>query len=394
MTTTTETPESTTYATSGGSTLLPRDRWGRPIVTTPDGKQVAYTRVTTIAGTLDEMYGLMGWKQRQTAVGLAARKDLLLRAASLGPQPMAPVGPRPSDPAARAAWDAQAQAKRTWKAQMDDVCESAMEASASSSSATIGTALHTYTEAIDTARVEGRVWSGNVPTEFAPHLLAYQEATKDLQMHAMEQFVVNDDLMAGGTLDRLVVDPNFPGLLIADVKTGSMEYPHKMAMQLAMYAHSMVFDPITATRHPIEGINQDVGIIIALDALTGLCSLQYIDIRSGWEAVRLALKVREWRKKDNLLAPVESVKPLMAMEPPAVEAPAEPEPVVDQSQPTGGVVIDMAVARAKAAMQTAIANAVHQGELIDLAEAAKAQGVWSDDLNAAAAARWPDLPPF
>ena len=30
--------------------------------------------VTVLAGAIDDLYGLMGWKQRQTAVGLAADK--------------------------------------------------------------------------------------------------------------------------------------------------------------------------------------------------------------------------------------------------------------------------------------------------------------------------------
>ena len=32
----------------------PKDRWGRYLVTTPDGKQKGYTRVTTIAKSCDE----------------------------------------------------------------------------------------------------------------------------------------------------------------------------------------------------------------------------------------------------------------------------------------------------------------------------------------------------
>jgi hypothetical protein len=355
-------------ATAGGSTLLPRDRWGRPMVVTPDGRQVAYTRATTIAGAIDDLYGLMDWKQRQTAVGLAARKDLLLRAASLGPQPV------------------DEKAKRTWKAQMDDVCEAAMEASASSASATIGTALHSYTEAIDQARVEGRTWSGNVPHEYAPHLIAYQDATKDLTVYSMETFLVNDDMLVGGTTDRLVSDPGLPGIVIADVKTGSLDYPHKMAMQLAIYAHSLVYDPVTHVRTPIPGINQEVGIIIALNALTGECDLRYIDIASGWNAVQLALKVREWRGKKNLTRPVTRTTPALP-EP-------EPEPAAEAVLPIAGarVAKERDDAALVIAVDVAVENARSQKELLAIANAAKAHDRWSDQLNAAAGARWASLP--
>jgi len=341
-------------ATAGGSTLIPRDRWGRPMIVPPDGKQVPYTRATTIAGALDEMYGLMGWKQRQTAVGLASRKDLLLRAASLGPQPV------------------DEATKKTWKAQMNDVCESAMEASASSASATIGTALHSFTEAIDLARGEGRTWSGNVPHEYAPHLVASQEATRCLTVHAMETFLVNDDMLIGGTTDRLVSDPDLPGVVIADLKTGSVEYPHKMAMQLAIYAHSQVYNPVTHERTPIPDVNQQVGIIIALNALTGMCELHYIDIASGWAAVQLAMKVREWRGKKNVTRPVERTTP----------KPIPGARIAAQRQEETTII----------AVDVAVANARNQKELLAIAAAAKAHDRWTDQLNAAAGARWGTLP--
>lgn len=280
----------TADANAGGSPTIPRDRWGRPVITTPEGKQIAYQRATTLAGVLDDSYGLMAWKQRQTAAGIAARKDLLLRVSSLG---MAP--------------DDKGEAA-TWKSQMDAVCEAAMEASGSSAKATIGTALHSYTEAIDAARLEGRQFTGAVPAEYAPHLRAYADATGSLTVHAMERFLVCDELQVAGTTDRIVTMPGIDGLLIADVKTGSLAYPHKMAMQLAIYAHSVAYDPATGERTALGDINQSIGVIIGLDAETGKCGLHKIDIAAGWEAIQLALKVKEWRTKKGILEPLEATK--------------------------------------------------------------------------------------
>ena len=264
-------------ATAGGSTLIPRDRWGRPLVIPPQGgKPVAYTRVTTLAGTIDDTYALQKWKQRQTAVGITSRRDLGLRVASLGRQPD------------------DGDEARTWKAQMDDVCEQAMEAAGSSAKATIGTALHSFTEAID------RGVPVSPPPDYEPHLEAYRHATAGWRIDAIECFLVCDELKVAGTADRIVALPGWDGRFIADVKTGSIDYPHKMAAQLAVYAHSMAYDPATGERADLD-VRTDTGLIIALDQATGTCQVHWINLDAGWEAVKLAVAVQAWRKRRDLL---------------------------------------------------------------------------------------------
>jgi len=71
-------------------------------------------------------------------------------------------------------------------------------------------------------------------------------------------------------------------------------------MQLAVYAHSTLYDPETGTRSPLGPINLDRGLIISLSADTGLCELIWVDIAAGWEAVQLATQVRAWRARDDL----------------------------------------------------------------------------------------------
>ena len=62
-----------------------RDRWGRPLIIPPDGgKPVAYTRVTTVAKTLEDEGGLSKWMMRMTALGLAQRPDLYALVATVG----------------------------------------------------------------------------------------------------------------------------------------------------------------------------------------------------------------------------------------------------------------------------------------------------------------------
>jgi hypothetical protein len=65
---------------------LPRDRWGRPLITPPTGGEPrAYTRVTTLAGSVEDTYHLGQWQQRMVAVGMARRPDLVLGALGADP---------------------------------------------------------------------------------------------------------------------------------------------------------------------------------------------------------------------------------------------------------------------------------------------------------------------
>ncbi|MGK3946754.1 hypothetical protein ABK046_51375, partial [Streptomyces caeruleatus] len=62
---------------------LERDRYGRPLVVPADGgKKVAYTRCTTFVGAAEDTFPLSQWQQRQVAVGLSKRPDLVSLAAS------------------------------------------------------------------------------------------------------------------------------------------------------------------------------------------------------------------------------------------------------------------------------------------------------------------------
>ena len=85
-----------------------RDRFGRYVINgTP------YTRATTYAKSLEDMFNLSAWMQRQVAMGLAKRPDLLARAASTRPEE---------------------------RKQLDKICDDAREAAAASSGANLGTA--------------------------------------------------------------------------------------------------------------------------------------------------------------------------------------------------------------------------------------------------------------
>jgi hypothetical protein len=242
-----------------------RDNLGRPLIIPPDGgKPVAYRRCTTFIDVLSDRSALERWKQRKTAIGLSMRKDLLLSVAT---------------------------SKHDNK-KLDQVCEWALKASGSDSAANIGTALHSLTEEIDRGNTP------EIPEDFAKDIQAYLHATKPYTMQAIEVFVVNDELKVGGTFDRIVqeLEP-----LVADLKTGSISYDAgKIAMQLAVYANSKVYNVATGERTPLD-VSVTRGLVIHLPQGEGKCQILEADLVAGWQGVQLASDVWAWRATKGFL---------------------------------------------------------------------------------------------
>ena len=259
------------------TTDIPRDRWGRPMIMQPNGKRIAYRRTTTFVGCLEDTYNLMAWKNRMVAYGMGQRKDLVLAAAATDPGD---------------------------KKQLNEIADKAVEHAQGSAAATIGTALHALTERVDNGQP-----LGVIPAEYMADLDAYHEATRHIDWLGIETFRVHDKFQVAGTADRI---GRINGrTMIFDIKTGSIDYPHKMAMQLAMYAHSTPYDIGTDTRTiDPEPIDQHYGIIIHLPAGQGRCELHEIDISKGWGAVLLAKKVWDWRNTKGLTRPIDPAAPV------------------------------------------------------------------------------------
>jgi hypothetical protein len=257
---------------------IPRDRFGRPMVVPPGGhKPVGYTRCTTYVSALEDTYNLGKWQQRMVAIGLADRPDLLL---------------------------AVSASQRDDKAGLNRIADQAMDAAKAGAASTTGTALHALTERIDRGEQ-----LPIVPAAHLDDLDAYRAATRELEPLMIEQFTVLDELRIGGTPDRVV---RYQGnAYIGDVKTGSIDYAAgKIAMQLAVYARSMPYDHATGERSPYpEPVDTSRGIVIHLPAGTGRCELHWIDLDAGWDGVRLAGKVRDWRTRKGLLEPWDVARP-------------------------------------------------------------------------------------
>lgn len=258
---------------------VPRDGFGRPKVKAPDGSgTITYTRCTTYVDVLEDKYNLQRWQQRMVALGLADRPDLQL---------------------AVAAMERGDRGDALDKTGLNKLCEQAQEAAKAHARATIGTSLHSLTERIDRGQE-----LGVIPEAYQRDMAAYAEATREITALHIERFTVLDALKVGGTPDR--IGEHEGKLKILDVKTGDIEWGAlKIAMQLAIYAHSDFYDPETGARTPITGVDQNEAVVIHLPAGEGRCDLHRVDIAAGWEAVACATAVRDWRSKGKkLLTPI------------------------------------------------------------------------------------------
>ena len=196
------------------------------------------------------------------------------------------------------------------KRRLGEIADQAIEHAQASAAATTGTALHSLTERIDRGQE-----LGYIPAEYEADIDAYRRATEHLEWVGIETFRVHDEWQVAGTADRLARLPWSDRLTICDIKTGSIAYPHKMAMQLAMYARMVPYNIATDTRDadPAE-INLNYGIIIHLPAGEGICNLYEIDIMKGWGACLVAKKVWSWRSTKDLTRPLAEPKPLATWE--------------------------------------------------------------------------------
>lgn len=261
---------------------IERDRFGRPMIVPPGGgRKVPYRRCTTFVGVLEDTYNLSRWQQRNVALGLADRPDLLLSVA----------------------------AHRDDKDRLNKICEDAAEAAKAHAAATTGTAVHALTEIVDRG-LDLPV----IPDGAAADLEAYRRATAGIEWLAIETGVVVDDLGVHGTPDRIGRLPD-GRVVVLDLKTGSVDYGMgKIAMQLAMYAHGVPYDHTTGTRGEMPaGLDLDTAVVIHLPAGSGRCDLLEVDIAAGWEGVGIAAQVWQWRGRKGLSRPLTTGPDLLGL---------------------------------------------------------------------------------
>lgn len=276
-----------------------RDRWGRYLVVPPGGaKPQGYTRATTVAKVLDDQGGLMPWKAAMAMTGLMRRSGLRGKLEAL-------VSAHPES----GPWYGDDASKKAIKA----LVEECAEAGGSADRADIGTALHAIIEQVN---------RGQVPTisqdSTRADVTAYRDAlTKygiKFDPEYIEATVVLDKYQVAGTADGgRVYIPGY-GWVVADLKTGAtLEYSgQSIGVQLSIYANGDASyrqgtkpDGSDDVRLPAPDVRKDMAVVIHLPAGEGRCTFHKVDIAAGWEAFETSIWARDWRKRKDLLIPLD-----------------------------------------------------------------------------------------
>lgn len=293
-----------------GTPGVPRNGRDQPmVVPSAGGKPKALTRVTTFIDCIEDKSALTDYKIRMVLVGAAKERGILDAIAELDPE------------------------NQNDKRKMAALAERLHVAGGGDKKANRGTENHSWSEVVD----RGEALPASLPADMVADMAAYHMATLDIEMEAIEEFVVCEPLGVGGTLDRRGrysgVGP--PGIdhiedsFIIDLKSGRIDYGAlKIASQLAIYSRGRRYDH---TKFPVDihdakvwdtwkktafdaelaaeawsdlpPVNQEWGIVIHGPSGTGEATLHWADLTQGWAAAEFALEVRAMRRNKKVLFP-------------------------------------------------------------------------------------------
>ncbi|MFI7042641.1 hypothetical protein ACIBI0_38690 [Microbispora rosea] len=264
------------------------DGFGRYLLPDPDtGKERAWTRVTTLAKTLEDTYNLEQWGARMAVKGMAMRPDLVAMAATLNPN--------------------DDDDKKT----LNRLAKDAKEAAGSSAGANMGTALHKLTERVDGGE---KVDAGPMSRELDAYRATLAREGLKVRPDYLERIICVPELGVAGRLDKLLEVPGLP-FQVADLKSQkSMDFGGLgIAVQQAIYAHAYaIWDPVAGRWEDPPELDQVLATIIWLPVGRGICELFDVDLCLGWEWAQLSARVRGIRKAKPVTRR-ESMVPVSAM---------------------------------------------------------------------------------
>lgn len=314
--------------------VLRRDRWDRPLILTPEGKEEGYRRVTTYIDVLEDKTTLVDWKQRVVVVGVAAIEqaaageegligieevthDSVLARVEQSNRDFAAGMKKAKKLLKKGEIDAESYDSRVvtiekeQKAALNELVGEAFRAGDGFLKAEAGTRLHYLAECVD----KGEPLPDDTTDLERRDLAALADAYRQLELKVLdiERFVVHDSYKAGGTLDRRVsyISPSVGRRVVAigDIKTGRMDYGSaKMARQCAMYGSSKGYDPATPEERVNLRCNQQVALIFHLPAGSGVCTVYELDLTLGHKGLKLCQAVYDYRTETSTLKKVTAAK--------------------------------------------------------------------------------------
>lgn len=297
---------------------IEHDGWGRYKLPHPEtGKERSWTRVTTIAGTLEDRYHLEEWGKRKVLEGVVLERGIVSLAAAV-------FGEHGFDPQTQDA-----------KKALNRLTKQAVDTAGVSKGADTGTALHAVTEDYNQGR-ESSAKARALELGLEGNLLAYHRTLRregiTVLPEFMERVVCIPDLNAVGRLDNLVREAGTDLLRVFDLKSQkTLDFGAlKIAIQLAMYVNAeAMFDEDTWTWVDMPPVDREVGTVCWLPVLEDendkVCQLYDVDLTWGWRWAKASFQTRKARNS----------KPLTLRKPRTVVAPAAEVPRMEGTQPMG-----------------------------------------------------------
>ncbi|MEV0237605.1 hypothetical protein [Nonomuraea sp. NPDC050786] len=334
---------------TNGKRVVEFDGWGRYKLPDPDsGKLRSWTRVTTLAGTLEDTYNLERWGNRKVLEGIVQDRGLVSQAAEVFKE---------------YGWDPQdSEAKK----RLNTIVTSAQHVAGSKKGADLGTQLHELTEKLNQG--DPALF---VPAELVPNLRMY-EATLQAEgitilPQYLERIVCIPEFNAVGRMDNISQETAAQVLRVFDLKTQkTMDFGAlKIAIQLALYANaSAMFNEDTWAWEDMPALDKSLATVCWLPVLEGqedkVCHLYDVDLEWGWRWAKASFQTRKAR----------GAKPVTRRAPRAVPAAKSP------SWDLGSVVSTLAEAVADSAAGNGREEAsVYSGAVADaLAKSAASSG--------------------
>lgn len=308
---------------------IKRDRWGRYMLPDPEtGQERSWTRVTTLAKTLSDQHGLQQWMKRMVVKGVAVRPDLIAGAAA-----------------------ASLDDKQT----LDSIAKQAEEAAGAKSGANLGTAFHTFTERVDRGATLAQIAApAPLNADLADYVAKMRAAGLTVRPEYIERIVVVPSLGLAGTLDRLVAMRAAVALSVLDVKSGKdVSYSWlEIAIQEACYANAThMWNPETGQYELMPEVDKHRGLVIHTPIGKAKAQVYGVNLIEGWKLAQVAKQVRDARSGAKSYAWL-----------------VEPDD-------------------AAALALHNVSRASSRAELAALWERLNKQGLWTEEVNAAAMAR-------
>lgn len=263
---------------------VPRDGHGRYLLPDIGGDPNitrGRTRVTTVAGSMDNGYGLLAWRRRTVVRGLGLRPDLVARAGAASPD----------DPG--------------YDKLLDSIEAAAFEAGGGSSGSNLGSAQHV---------VFDRYFGRGEPLEaiasyFHADIQAVERKLVEKKIKLVpgynERVVYCRLYDRGGKIDALA-ELDDGTLVVLDWKTEKdpVTHPSGKTIQLAYYTNAdAVMNHSTHQYEPMPPIRRDIALVVWCRPGSGEAEVYSVPVDLGWVGARVAEQDRAWRQQKIVIAP-------------------------------------------------------------------------------------------